>query len=283
MAFESFRPEIWSGALLSNLRDAHVAVGLCNRNYEGEIREFGDVVKISQIGTVNVNTYTEDSTTLTYQVVNGAQTQLHIDQQYYIAFSIDDVNQAQMKPKVVSAYMEESAWGLSDQADSSILAKYDEANIVTGLGTSGTPIDITSVNVTDYCGLVNMRMNMANVPTQRRYFIVAPWFAHKMLLAKIMLSTNNTSNLDNGFLGNFMGLNIFESNNVSIGTASTLADTRMIAGYPGSITFAEQTVKMEALRRENSFKDAIRGLHVYGSKVFPDRTACLRADYTAEP
>ena len=87
-----------------------------------------------------------------------------------------------------------------------------------------------------------------------------------------------------GFRGNYLGLNIFVSNNISIGTASTQADTRNMAGYSGSITVAEQLMKIEALRQTSRFADEVRALLVYGAKVVrPDTLVCFRTDYTAEP
>ena len=53
------------------------------------------------------------------------------------------------------------------------------------------------------------------------------------------------------------------------------------AGVPGAIAFAEQIVKVEAYRPENGFKDALKGLHVYGAKVVrPDALATLTASIT---
>jgi hypothetical protein len=116
-----------------------------------------------------------------------------------------------------------------------------------------------------------------------RFLIVPPWFYQKMVLAQINLKTDNTGIISSGFVGSYLGFNIYMSNNVSVKTASTNAGSRIMAGYTGSITFADQLLNVEAYRPETSFTDAIKGLYVYGAKVVrPETLAVLRADYTAE-
>jgi len=51
--------------------------------------------------------------------------------------------------------------------------------------------------------------------------------------------------------------NLFVSNNVSIGTPATNTHTRVMAGYNGTITLAEQLLEVEAFKPEASFGDAV--------------------------
>lgn len=284
MALDGFIPEIWSGELKERLFAAHVFGFVANGDYEGDIAAIGDKVRINSIGPVTVSDYTKNSTSITPEVLTEGQTQLDIDQNKYFAFKVDDVDQAQTNPKVMQGAMREAAWGLRDASDQFIAAKYTDAGVTSGLGTEATGIDITSVNVTEYVGLVAQKLNEANVPLETRWMVIPPWFHQKLVLAKITLDTNNSSYIDNGFVGRYLGFNLYMSNNVSVKTAATNQGSRILAGYSGSITFAEQLLKMEAYRPEASFSDAVKGLYVYGAKVVrPDALACLRADYTAEP
>ena len=52
MAVTTFIPQVWSARLLAHLDKAHVLTNLVNRDYEGEIRQYGDTVKITQIGDI---------------------------------------------------------------------------------------------------------------------------------------------------------------------------------------------------------------------------------------
>ena len=57
MSVTNFIPTIWSARLLRHLDKTHVYANLLNRDYEGEIKNFGDPVKINQIGDVTIKNY----------------------------------------------------------------------------------------------------------------------------------------------------------------------------------------------------------------------------------
>lgn len=44
-------------------------------------------------------------------------------------------------------------------------------------------------------------------------------------------------------------------------------------------SYAEQLTEVEGYRPEKSFKDAVKGLHIYGAKVFQKKClACMTAN-----
>lgn len=100
MAISTFIPTIWEARLLAHLDKALVYGNLCNRDYEGDIRNYGDTVKINQIGNVEVKDYTK-GTPITVDEIDGTPTELHIDQQKYFAFHVDDVDAAQANVNLV--------------------------------------------------------------------------------------------------------------------------------------------------------------------------------------
>ena len=50
MAFSNFIPEIWSARLLEHMDKVHVYANLMNRDYEGDIKAYGDTVHINLLG-----------------------------------------------------------------------------------------------------------------------------------------------------------------------------------------------------------------------------------------
>ena len=60
------------------------------------------------------------------------------------------------------------------------------------------------------------------------------------------------------------GFRVLLSNNVPVVSTDKY---KVMAGYPGAITFAEQVNKLEAYRPEKRFADAMKGLLLYGSRV----------------
>ena len=51
MAVDGFIPEVWSAQVLDSLKKSLVFAGpgVVNRNYEGEISDFGDTVRITAV------------------------------------------------------------------------------------------------------------------------------------------------------------------------------------------------------------------------------------------
>jgi len=73
---------------------------------------------------------------------------------------------------------------------------------------------------------------------------------------------------------------VLVSNNLPTETdGSSGTYTQIIAGHASATSYAEQINKVEAFRPERRFADAVKGLHVYGSKVVrPDSLVVITAD-----
>ena len=117
MAISNFIPTIWSENLYSALNKKYVAVANCNRDYEGEIRNCGSVVKICGVGNVTVSDYTKNTDMSTPQALSDTVKELIINQAKYFNFQIDDVDKVQCPPKLLDAAMANAADTASDAAD----------------------------------------------------------------------------------------------------------------------------------------------------------------------
>ena len=284
MGIESFIQERWSGNIQSRLNDALVFGAVCNSDFVGDVLG-SDRVRILMVNSnTTLAAYTPNSTTLTYSAIDGAPIHLNIDRRYTANFKLDDVDAGQIVGDVVGPATNEMGFAIGNDMDQFIAAKYAEAMAVSGLGTAGTPINVTSLNIIEYLGLVSQRLDEANVPQEGRWMVINPWFKHKIELADITLNTDNSNTLANGFMGRALGFGFYVSNNVSEATASTHAGARIMAGYSGTMTLAQQIAKVEQVRDIQDFATYYRALNVYGVKVVrPNALACLRATYTAEP
>ena len=150
MSLDNFIPSVWSAQLIRANEKALVYGNVANRNYEGEISAFGDQVRINEIGAVTVADYVKNSTVIAPETLDDAQRILEINQAKYFAFEIDSIDKAQQKPKVMNDAMQEAGYALKDAADQYIASLHGEAGIISGLGTTGTPIEINSSNIIDY-------------------------------------------------------------------------------------------------------------------------------------
>ena len=275
MSVANFIPTIWSARLLAHLDKAHVYAALVNRDYEGEIRNFGDTVKVNQIGDVTIKNYVKGQDIDDPEELGGDQQELKIDQAKYFNFSIDDVDNAQTNPKLMDEAMQRAAYGMNDTTDGFLanLMAVGAINNGDNLGTDEAPLVPTAETAYDMLVDLGTDLTEKNVPTMGRWVVVPAWFHGLLLKDKRFVGNGTDYNkalIEGGEVGVAAGFKVNLSNNVP----NTLgAKYKIIAGTNAAASFAEQILKTEAYRPEKRFSDAVKGLHVYGAKVFQGK--CL--------
>lgn len=285
MALTNFIPEIWSARLLQNLHKSLVygQPGIVNREYEGEIREAGDTVRINAIGPVTVGTYTRNSDLGTPEVLTDAQAVLTITEAKTFHFQVDDLDKVQQRPQVMDEAMREAAYALADTLDQYIAAMYTEAATANLIGTTASPkTDVLSGGTNksyDYLVDLSVLLDESNVPSAGRWVVVPPWYHGVLLKDSRFVATGSgqaESRLANAVIGQAAGFTVIKSNNVPNTSA---AKYRIIAGHNMAWTMAMQLAKIEAYRPEKRFADAVKGLQLYGAKVIrPQALAVLTAN-----
>ena len=136
MSVQNFIPQIWADEVLVNIHKAHVYGNpqIVNTDYEGDIKDFGDTVRISSIGTVTVSAYTRNTDMAAPQVLESAQTILTIDQAQYFNFAVDDLDKAQANVNIMESAMKEAGYAVADVADTylagSVTANVASANMI---------------------------------------------------------------------------------------------------------------------------------------------------------
>lgn len=267
MAIEKFIPELWSSAILAELRPNYVYADLFNRNYEGMIRQSGDTVHITSISAVQVSDYVEGTTKLEYQTLSDTEQTLVIDQAKSYAFDVPDIQKAQAAGDFVAE--------ASRTAADSLLAAVDgfvSKRIADGMDAGNKlKVTITAEMNTAYETLVDLgtKLTLANVPLNGRVAVVTPEFYGLLQKDQRFVATGDAKAAgvrENGVIGSAAGMQIRVSNAAPRGAAA--ASKLVIAGVAGlGGTFAEQILKTESGRHIDRFADWVRGLHVYGAKV----------------
>lgn len=260
MSVKNFIPTIWSDMILQDYTEQAVFRSLLNTSYEGEISGFGDTVKINSIGDFSTTAY---SGSVSYTDLDDASLNLLIDQKYYIAKKIDDIDKRQANPELMGEVTRKMAQAFLGTTEAFIASKYTDAGIVTGSTTSIT--SITSANVISVIGAMAVAMDNNDVPDDGRVAVVPPWLAQKMVLAGVIRDTANSAILSAGYIGQFQGFQVYKSNRIT--HSSTTYYLPMFFRRNDTIAFAEQINMVEAMRLESQFGDGIRSLMVYGGKV----------------
>ncbi|MBI0294498.1 N4-gp56 family major capsid protein [Streptomyces sp. PRKS01-29] len=287
MAVDTFIPEVWNAELLVSLKKRYVfgQADVINRDYEGDISQSGDTVHIGTLTAPTISTYTKNSTTINPQTLTTADQTLLIDQSKYFAFEVDDVDARQVRDsgQLLSKAAMEAADGLRDVADQFVatLMTTNAGNVLTA-GDAATADAAYKIVLA-----LKLKLDKAKVPTDGRFLIVAPEF-HALLLQDSRFidasQYGSTTPILNGEVGRVLGFQVLVSLNLPAGTAGTAPEVSnfVVAGHRMATTYADQINKTEAYRPESSFSDAIKGLHLYGSRVVrPEALAVMDVDVTS--
>jgi N4-gp56 family major capsid protein len=277
----TFIPTVWAARLLTALEKSLVygQANVANREYEGDIRQAGNTVKIASIGDVTIGDYTKNTDISEPETLSDSDLSLVIDQSKYFNFYVDSIDRAQQNVNVLDEAMKRSAWKLREVADT-YLAGVMSAAVTVGntIGSIATPEVPTKDDAYEYLVDLGVLLDEADVPIDGRFVIVPAWF-HGLLLKDERFIKAGTMRSDialaNGQVGEAAGFRILKSNNVP-NTAG--ANYKILAGHRVATAYVEQVLDVQTFKPEKRFGDAVKGLHVYGAKVVrPTALACLIA------
>ena len=267
MAITNFIPEVWSAKLLTALEKSlvYAAAGVVNRDYEGEISQYGDTVHITNLVDPTIGSYTAH-TDITIEDVDDATQALTITQSPYFAFEVDDIEKRQARGTVLDEQARRAAYLLRDKAD-----QYVAGLMATGVDAGNILAEATVTAATAYETLVDLGTTLTedNVPFEGRWAIVTPKFYGLLLKDDRFVAAGDEAGAAtraNGVVGSAAGLSIRVSNNPPDGPGAG-AGKLLIAGTSIATTYAEQIAKVESFKMEKRFNEAIKGLHLYGAKV----------------
>jgi hypothetical protein len=284
MALTNLIPVIVAARLLANMHQVLVygQPGIARRDYEGEIRDAGDQVKITSIGPVTVSDYTRNTNHGDPETLTDAAQTLLIDQSKMFNFQVDDIDEIQTKPEVLDEAGREAGYGLAKTQDTFLSSFYTAAPAGNLIGSDATPTSIVTAAAA-YDALVDLgvKLDEADVPDEDRWAVVPPWFMGLLDKDTRLIGSGSAQaegRLTNGFQGQLAGFNLMKSNRVP-NTAGT--KYKIQAGQGECLQLAEQIVKVKLYDPEKRFATAVKGLHVYGGKVIrPAKLAVLTANRT---
>ena len=243
MAITNFIPQVWSARLQENLHNALVFGTLCNRNYEGDIAQWGDTVHINALNDITVRVY--DPTR--EQCNHGA----------YYNFFINDVDAAQTNADLMDAAMRNAAYQLASDAELYILQTIRSESAVKNSVSMPT---VENGKLYELLLDIKTSFDTAGVPRHDRKLIIPPSLESMLLMDNRFItgSAAAATNLAEGSIARAVGFDIYVSNEL---------DDEIVAMIPDAVTFANQITKVEAYRPEKGFCDGLKGLCLSGAKV----------------
>lgn len=296
MAITNFIPELWEAAVQVPFEKALVYAqpSVVNRDYEGIIKQQGDTVHVTSIASPTIRAY-DKTTDLTTEDLADSDSALVVNQGSYFSFRVNDVDAVQAAGNFRSPALTQAGVGLKDGLDQYV------AGLFVNNGTSNDGVGPIPANRIGAVEVVNggtgmagagqtlafdvlidlgERLDAQSVPTVGRYVVVPPKFRSALLRDERFTrvdASGDSEGLRNGIIGRAVGFDVLISNNQPAGSGST---QYINAGVAAAISVAQQILQTEALRAQNRFADIVRGLSVYGAKVFrPEGIATARATF----
>ena len=264
-SYSAFIPEVWSTKLNSMLETGCVMLQCVNRNWEGEIKNQGDKVKI--ITPANVSVSTLGSSAITYSELEPTSMDLVIDQKKFFAFKINDVAQVQSNSDIMEAHLASAKKAIEVVQDSYLLAQHTNVPAANTVGPEAAPIELSKSTI--YEQFVNLALALKNSnamnSTSHPWVVINPTVESYLLQSPEFIGAHNVADetLRNGAIGRIAGMDVLVSTNLT----ATSDKYYVLAGTNEAITFASQLAKIESLRDKDSFSDLVRGLYLYGAKT----------------
>ncbi|MBR1425239.1 P22 coat protein - protein 5 domain protein [bacterium] len=263
--YSAFIPQLWSQKLNNMLEKNCVMMQCVNKNWEGEIQNQGDTVKIITPADVTVSTLTDSS--ISYSALSPSSLELKIDQRKFFAFKIDDVAKAQANGDIMEAHLNSAKRAIEEVQDSYLLGMHTNVVSANTVGTEASPISLSASTI--YSNFVKLALALKNSDAVyagvRPWVVINPTVESYLLQSTEFIGAHNVADetLREGSIGRIAGMDVLVSTNL------TAVDGKyyVLAGTNDAITFASQLAKIESLRDKDSFSDLVRGLYLYGAKT----------------
>jgi hypothetical protein len=277
----TFIPTLWSKKLLVNYYTDNQLAEIVNTDYEGEIKNQGDTVRIRSVPTLTINDYTV-GTNLAYEVPANSYQDMVIDKGKYFAFQCNDVIEAQADLDLMNMYTEDAAKqmkiaiaddvyfntfiGAANAATETKLAHAKNYGATAGvksgalaLGTDATPIDVsTAGNLLNLILKMSAALDEQNVPESGRWLLMSPYDRQILMqsnLAQAYFTGDQSSIVRTGKIGMIDRFTVYVSNMLPRGAQ----DKAWVSGMTDPTTGATYSASYDGARRMivGGTKDAI--------------------------
>ena len=300
----SFIPTLWSGKLLAKFYQNTMLSEICNTDYEGELKNQGDTIRIRTAPSITINDYAGAGTTLTSEVPAPIYQDMQINKAKYFSVQTNDILAQQADMDLMNMFTEDAAKQMKIAIEDEVFfnsfvtegpaaanegATAGALSAAYDLGTDASPIATsTANNLLQTILRMSAALDEQNVPEDGRWLVLTPFDRQVLMrsdIAQAYFSGDSSSILRTGKIGMLDRFTVYVSNLLPKGAAdkalvSGLTDAAtganatgaaarrtMIAGTNHAVSFAMTISKTEPLRNQSDFGDIVRGLAVYGRKV----------------
>ena len=292
----AIQPEIWSSMVQVPLYKSLVALEVANLRFSDTLR-YGDTLHVPYFGSLSAQTYTPGAT-LSATPQDWAFDNLIVSTYKHVTFYVDDPRSLTLNVDQARELATEAAYQLKDVIDQHVFANITGADGFTAAddqdllgGTNAKPVSAGTANVIQLFAGARKVLRQRNVEETGDWCaVVTPTVAAYIEVKAATVGFNVAdATLRNGYAGDFMGFQVYISNNLPSGKMTAIAPgaggvtaTGLSATTGKSIYFGKKgTIDVAMLRQpalEIRKKDDMIGANyitwtVYGSTVLSKNRA----------
>jgi len=287
----AIQPEIWSSMVQVPLYKSLVAMEVASVRLSDTVK-YADTVHVPRFGDLAAQTYTP-GTTITATAQDWAFDTLVVSAYKHVTFYVDDPRSLTVNVDQARELATEAAYRLKDEIDQHVFANITGADGFTPAddedilgGTNAKPVSAGTANI------INVFAGARKVLRERNVEETGDWCAvvTPKIAADIEIKAANVgfnvadATLRNGYAGDFMGFEVYISNNLPSGSMTAIAPgaggvtaTGLSATTGTSVYFGKKGTIDAVMLAEPSLeirkKDDMIGANfitwtVYGSSVF---------------
>lgn len=289
MAFQKFKPEVWSAKFMEDLDKTLVFKEDCNHSYEGDAKKAGDAVRIFGLGDVEIGAWHHGKleTLPNAKEVTGHSILMPINEVRYFNFEVgDDLDKAQAMggSGLMGKFTSKTKDNMADVIDQFIAGLHvgNCAKAFTSdVAIDSNPSNASATYILDAIDEAYLKLLENNVSRNTKVTLTAPpWFIMMLKRAYVELDTDNSAMLANGRVGRYGGITLKESNNVYTDGSG---HSHIQLKTDEAIAFVNPYTHMEGYRPDLTFIDCVKGYTLFdGMVVAPKQVIDLNVyKYTA--
>ena len=206
-------PTIVAANALGYLKNNTVLARLVARDWDNEVAQYGQTIKIQYPGTLSANDKAAD-TVVTLQVPNAGEYTVTLDKHKEISFLIEDFGRVLARPDWLSTYMETAMAVMAEQIDSDLAALY--AGFSQSIDAS-----VGGLNEDDF-RLARRYLNSAKAPLGRRSAVLHEDAEYEALGIDRIINRDYAESLGSmaadSFVNRAFGFDIFMSQGIATAT-----------------------------------------------------------------
>lgn len=183
-------PEIWSSKLYSELRQKIIFANIFSREFEGELNNLGDIVRINQINAPSGETLSDDKQMFASEALSTTQLTLTVDKRYSAAFEITDLAQLQSQ-KFESEVQAALVYAIQKRLEDDLIAALIPS--ASSPDHDIAPAAASDLAAADVAGMRSL-LSAQHVPTMDRFLVLAPSYYGDIILKSQIASRDYIPN-----------------------------------------------------------------------------------------